>query len=292
MLNSLHRGLLYVLCRHCIHWPGMWRLDLVQRVKDYRFPTDGTMVVPTKWGLPIEVRRQDFLGRVLYFFGDFERKLLDAAEREIRPADTVLDLGANIGTVTLFLGKLVGKPGRIFCVEPLAANFAMLERNVNRAGFLDRVYVERCALGTEEKTVTLHFDEKSDNWGEVSLLDQASHGTEEVPMRRLDSLWKEWQRPQFDFVKLDVEGYEYEVLLGATEMLRDKPPKVWVVEFNIDYLNRAENGVQRLWDLFRQYGYEAFRMEKDERLLEPPKAHCDILFRLGGREGRRMKAEG
>lgn len=283
MLNTLHRWLLYVLCRRCVYWRGMWRLDLVQRVKDYRFPTGGTIVAQTKWGLPIEVRRQDFIGRTLYFFGDFERKLLSTAEREVRPGATVLDLGANIGTVTLFLGKLVGKTGRVFCVEPLAANFALLERNVDRTGFLDRVRAERCALGTEEKTITLHFDEQSDNWGEVSLLDQASQGTEEVPMRRLDTLWKEWDRPQFDFVKLDVEGYEYEVLQGATKMLREKPPKVWVVEFNVDYLNRAENGVQRLWDLFRQFGYEPFSMEKEEKLLEPPKAHCDILFRLGAR---------
>lgn len=283
MLDALYRSLLYFLCRHCVHWRGMWRLDLLRRVKDYRFPTGGTIIVQTKWGLPIEVRRQDFLGRILYFFGDFERKLLDVAGREIRSGATVLDIGANIGTVTLFIGQLVGPTGCIFCVEPLAANFAMLVRNVERVGFRDRVRAERCALGTEEKTITLHFDEESDNWGEVSLLDRTSQGKEEAPMLRLDTLWRRWQRPQFDFVKLDVEGYEYEVLQGASEMLHEKPPQVWVVEFNMDYLNRAENGAQRLWDLFRHYGYEPFGMVKGEKLLEPPKVHCDVLFRLGAR---------
>jgi FkbM family methyltransferase len=282
MLNTLHRWLLYVLCRHCTQWRGVWRLDLLRRVQQYRFPTEGTILVRTKWGLPIEVRKHDFLGRILYFFGDFERKLLRAAEKEIRPAGTVLDIGANIGAVTMYLCQLVDRAGLVYCVEPHAENFALLEKNLQRVGFRGRVVAERCALGAEEKTVALHFDAQSDNWGTVSVLADSEAGVvEEVPMLCLDTLWKrEWLRPQFDFVKLDVEGYEWEVLQGATEMLRENPPRVWVVEFNMDYLQRTEQGVRRLWDFFLQRGYQPCSMETGEKMLQPPEAHCDVLFRL------------
>jgi FkbM family methyltransferase len=282
MFNTLYRWLLFLLCRHCTGWRGMWRLDLLQRVREYRFPTGGTILVQMKWGLPIEVRKNDVVGRSIYFFGDYERKLLRAVEREVRAGDTVLDIGANIGTVSLFCGSLVGQAGRVFCIEPLAENFALLEKNVQRVGFADRICAEHCALGSEEKTIALHFDAQSDNWGNISLLESGGSGVEEVPMVRLDTLWERWSRPQIDFVKMDVEGYEYEVLQGAARMLREKPPRVWVVEFNMEYLSRVENGVRRLWDFFLQHGYEPFSMKTGEKLPQPPEAHCDVLFRLGG----------
>ena len=280
MFDTLHRWLLFVLCRYCQGWWGMWRLDLSRRIMDYRFSTAGPLLVRTKWGLPIEVRKNDLIGHVLYFFGDIERKLRAAAAAELSPGDAALDIGANIGAVSLFLGSRVGRKGRVFCIEPLAENFAMLRRNLERVDFGGIFCAEHCALGSEEKTVSLHFHEQMDNSGTVSLLDDTGDAVQPVVMRRLDTLWEEWGRPPLRFVKMDVEGYEYEVMRGAERLLREAPPKVWVVEFHWEHLSRIKNGVRRQWDIFLQHGYEPFSIATGGKMTQPPEAHCDVLSRL------------
>jgi len=280
MLNTVHRWLLYLLCRHCSEWRGIWRLDLLQHAFDYRFPESGRLLTETKWGQPIEIRKNDLVGHMIYFFGEFERKLRTVASAELHAGDVALDIGANVGAVSLFLGTLVGPKGRVFSIEPLAENFELLDRNVRRVDSGNVFHPEHCALGSEEKTISLRFDEHMHNSGAVSLLDRGGKGEQSVALRRLDTLWESWGRPRIRFVKMDVEGYEYEVMRGAERLLREAPPEVWVVEFNWEQLSRIENGVRRQWDIFLDHGYEPFDMETGAKMASQPTAHCDVIFRF------------
>jgi FkbM family methyltransferase len=278
--NHLYRLWLYALCRYAANWRGIWRLKLGERALVYRFAQSGNLVTKTKWGVPIEVRKNDSVGHTVYFFGDYERKLLNAIRRELKSGDVALDIGANIGVVSLYCATLVGQTGRVFAIEPLQQNHELLQRNLQRAGFDNVIQAELCALGAEEKSVTIQFNEYTDNWGNTSLLNQSGASRQEVSMLRLDTLWEKWGRPQITFVKLDVEGFEIEVLKGATRLLRQSPPKVWIVEFNLDYLSRQDNGVANLWNYFINHAYTPYHMKTRTRMAQPPTAHCDVLFRL------------
>ncbi len=275
----LAERILYTLCRHCASWRGAWRLDLRRRVDEFRFADPGTLVTETQLGFPIEVRKNDIIGHNLHFFGRYNIPLENVAAGALRPGDSALDLGANIGAVTLHLARLVGPTGKVFSVEPLSANADLLESNVSRAGVGKIVRIERLAAGRVRERVQLFFDSRTSNWGAISLHDRAGSGSEEIEIEPLDEMWKRWGRPRFRFVKMDVEGFEVDVLAGADELLATAPPEVWVVEFNPEQLGHASGGAGQLWEAFMRRGYRAFKKDGTP-LGAAPQDHCDVVFRL------------
>ena len=271
--------LLYALCRHCSAWRGAWRLDLTRRVDEFRFLQPGTFVTGTRLGFPIEVRKNDVIGHNLHFFGRYNALLENVASAALRPGDCALDLGANIGAVTLHLARLVGPQGRVFAVEPISANAELLTRNVRRAGFDKVVQIEKLAAGRASGRAEVFFDASTSNWGAISLRDRTGTASEEIQVEPLDELWRRWGRPHFHFVKMDVEGFEPDVLAGAGELLATSPPETWVVEFNPAHLAHRDGGASQLWDAFVTRGYGAFAKDGTP-LSAAPRNHCDVVFRL------------
>jgi FkbM family methyltransferase len=271
--------LLYALCRHCSTWRGAWRLDLPRRVDEFRFSQPGTFVTETRFGFPIEVRKNDIIGHNLHFFGRYNAPLENVASAALRPGDCALDLGANIGAVALHLARLVGPTGRVFAIEPMSANAELLARNVRRAGLEKVVQIERVAAGRASERTALFFDPGTSNWGAISLRDRSGTASEEIQNEPLDELWKRWGRPHFRFVKMDVEGFEPDVLAGACELLATAPPEVWVVEFNPEQLAHTDGGAAQLWDAFIKRRYAAFTKDGTP-LSAAPRNHCDVVFRL------------
>ena len=280
MFDALYRTALYLLCRHASDWRGIWRLRLAERAVAYRFPRGGTLRTRTKWGADIEVRRNDVIGHTVHFFGDYEQKLRTMLDREVTPGSVVLDIGANIGVVSVYLSRLVGPTGRVFSIEPLRENHALLLRNAASNGAAEIIRAEHCALGADHREIEIRFDEDTTNWGNTSLHNQTGRSVQRVPMQTLDSLWEQWGRPHVRLVKMDVEGYESEVFAGASRLLSEDPPEVWITEFNGEYLARIPGGFQLQWQALISRGYEAFSPHDGARLTAAPDRHCDVLFRL------------
>jgi len=271
--------LLFFLCRHCSEWRGIWRLKLPERVGAFRFARPGNFVTRTRYGCPIEVRRNDVVGHALHFYGCLNAPLEAIAAEVLQPGDVALDLGANIRGVALFLAKLVGPEGRVYAVEPMSANMELLARNVRRAGFEKILRTEHRAAGRDNLRQRLFFDADTSNWGAMSLHDHAGSGSEEIEIEPLDAMWARWGHPQIAFVKMDVEGFESDVLAGARKMMSLAPPRVWVVEFNPEYFAHMVGGAAHLWDEFVSRGYHPFT-KTGKPVTEPPSTHCDVVFRL------------
>lgn len=138
-----------------------------------------------------------------------ERTLL---RRLLRPGMTVADVGANIGYYLLLFQQAVGPTGRIICIEPSEENLPELRKNI-KANRVGEALLHEVALGIEDGEIGLR---SGINSGIVPLAN-ASHI---VPIRRLDSLVTE----RVDLLKINVEGYEGQVLGGAGALIeRDRP---------------------------------------------------------------------
>ncbi len=275
LAETIRERILYFLCRYCAEWRGAWRFRLAERVVAFRFASSGNFVTTTRFGFPIEVRKNDGIGHALHFYGCLNPQLESVIEAEVKPGDCALDLGANIGGITLLLAQLVGPKGRVFAVEPMSANAELLTSNVHRSGSSSIVTIEHRAAGRAPEHRKLFFDAATRNWGAISLHDQSGSGAEDIEIEPLDAMWNRWGRPQLALVKMDVEGFEMDVVAGAQELLAVAPPRVWVVEFNPDH------GAQQagLWEAFTSRGYAAFSKE-NLPLREAPQTHCDVVFRL------------
>ena len=128
---------------------------------------------------------------------------------------TVVDVGANIGFITVRAARAAS---HVIAIEPHPTRFRYLERNVALNG-LRNVTCINCAVGRAEGEMVLY--DVDPTLGPRSLDVSATPGRGRcyrVPLRTLDSLVQD-----ADLVKIDVEGYEEEVLRGATELLGSRP---------------------------------------------------------------------
>lgn len=163
-------------------------------------------------GPNIEVRR--------YFTeSDWKRRL--ANELKSRRVDVVLDVGANSGQYAASLRE-AGFHGRIVSFEPVSAPFALLERSVVEDALWE---CRRCAVGEHDGTIAMNV---AGNAGISSsalpmlrthqdAYPQGNYvGTEDVPIRQLDSVTPEILRPgDVAFLKVDVQGFEKQVIAGG-----------------------------------------------------------------------------
>lgn len=137
----------------------------------------------------------------------------------LHAGDTVLDIGANFGVFTKFFSSAVGSSGRVLAFEPIPSTFRTLSAGVRRY-HLSNVEVRNCALSDRRQTVTMQaprFASGGDNLYQAAITRESIGGltTFSVPAMTVDSL----NLPHADFMKIDVEGHEVEVLRGARETL-------------------------------------------------------------------------
>jgi FkbM family methyltransferase len=146
-----------------------------------------------------------------------------------KSVDSVLDLGANIGTFSLYL-QSVARGIRIHCYEPSRETRAQLEKNLTENGLLDFVTVHPFAITNREESRTLYFAGQS---GSNSLfLDQVTEGGETVQCRTLAQA-VEGCGGNIDLLKIDTEGAEVEILDNVDPETWTKIQRV-VLEYHED----------------------------------------------------------
>ena len=151
-------------------------------------------------------------------FDPLERNLLAA---HLRPGGVAVDIGANIGAYTLYLAGLVGPSGRVLAVEPQPAVLARLEENLALNPELT-VTVAPVALG--DRTGEAAFEIGGSNEGEGKLAQPGAQGGIRVKLDTLHNLMNQNGFSRIDALKIDVEGWEPEVLLPFFE---SAPKTLW-----------------------------------------------------------------
>ncbi len=163
------------------------------------------------------------------------------------PGGVAIDAGAFIGRHTLAYARAVGLQGRVVAVEPLVANFRLLEDNVRWNGYR-QVHCVQCALGRETGEVWLAYERETST---ASVMRDLPH-RERVAQRTLDDLLAELDIARIDVFKIDVEGAELAVLEGSTRTLAASPAARLVIEVH-GPLDAAGNCPVEAWLATRGY---------------------------------------
>jgi FkbM family methyltransferase len=194
----------------------------------------------------------------------------------IKKGDTVIDIGANLGYMSVLYSKLVGDSGKVHSVEPVTPVLKVLRKNTKA---LKNVTIYPFALGTEEKTILLGNNTRLKQGyvgsGSHFVLDKKlTSATEadqmfEAEMKRGSDLFGDLRR--IDFIKCDIEGFEVVVLPEMEAILRRFLP-VLLVE---------SNGEQRakMLSFFAGLGYQPMVLNEANQLI-PTTAQdkMDIVF--------------
>ncbi len=179
--------------------------------------------------------------------------------RELKPGQTALDVGANIGILTMELAGLVGLSGSVYAFEPDPENAGLLEKNARLNGF-EQVRVRRAAVSDRNETARLYLNE--DHRGDHRLYDSGDgRKFREVEMVRLDDELKELER--LDFIKMDIQGYEGRALDGMKGILSRFAGVRILCELCPSLLELAGSDPGRFLGEWRALGFVAHRIETD-----------------------------
>lgn len=148
----------------------------------------------------------------------YESRQLATIRRWVQPGAVVVDAGANIGNHTVFFARVCGA-AEIIAFEPLKTIFPILERNVALNG-LGGVRLVNAALGARPGAAALsHFAEAN-----ISASAFRPVADEAYPVTTIDALGLE----RLDFLKIDVEGSQLQVLEGARDTIARTRPPIWI----------------------------------------------------------------
>lgn len=160
--------------------------------------------------------------------GGYESGEIAFVRQVVKPGQTVLDIGANIGFYTIILASLVGASGKVYAFEPMEKNAHLLAQSIAENSFEQRVKLERVLVGETIRRAQLVFAQHTLTSGGAHLFDDQmellpGHSLNSVPMVTLDSY--ELGAP-VAFIKIDVEGAEPLVFRGAERLLRNDRPLI------------------------------------------------------------------
>lgn len=174
------------------------------------------------------LRNDNIIGRSLRLYGEWAEAEIELAKVFLRPGDTVVDVGANIGTHSIAYGLLVGDSGAVISCEPHPYMFELLSRNT-RQNSPSQVRLLNTAVGASSGRLWMDLpaQEASLNFGslkagEASTAPQPSTARVQVNRDCLDTLHQGPAR----LLKIDVEGSEIHVLQGAARLLSIHRPVV------------------------------------------------------------------
>ena len=208
---------------------------------------------------------------VLFLTGLYEPNEFCWLQRFLKPGMTVIDGGANMGLYTLYAARRIGRRGTVVALEPSAREFDRLAGHV-RLNRLANVRCRRLALGREagkgRLRVAAEWNAGHNTLGAFGYEATETAGVEEVDIRALDSIVVEEALERVDLVKLDLEGAEFDALLGAERTLRRFEPAI-LIELADRTLRHqgAESG--QIWDFLEERGYAMHGFDPDTGALVP-----------------------
>jgi FkbM family methyltransferase len=160
--------------------------------------------------------------------GAYEPEIAAVFNRYVKPGMSAVDIGANIGYLTMLLASLVGPSGLVVAVEPNPENIRLLEASRRENGF-DQILVIQAAAGRRVAVLALNVSYSNGIAAELPSNADAIFASRPVPCFALDAILPK-DRP-INLVKIDTEGAELNAVIGLSETIdRDRP--VIVSEFS------------------------------------------------------------
>lgn len=226
-----------------------------------RWPFRLTRIAQVKRGaLFWELDLTEAVDLSIYLIGAFELRSLRAYRKDIAEGDQVFDIGANIGSHSLQLARLVGAKGKVYAFEPTDYAFNRLKKNSELNPELSpRMHLIHGALMSKESAPL--SEELPSSWPLLHLSSDLDpihggkrHSTRGAQVDSLDSFVRKNNISKISFIKLDVDGNEAEVLLGAAQTLKRDHP-VLMIEIAPSYFNDHPEKFDEFVGLLREIGY-------------------------------------
>lgn len=229
----------------------------LQRIIPFRIKRFLNFLFHHEYAKPIDVEKEEYIFYIKY----------------IQEGMIIFDVGANIGEITLLFSKYVGETGKVFSFEASSTVFKKLESIIHFSG---RKNIYLYNLAVSDKIGLINFYEYPDEfsgWNSMAKRPLEDYGIEIKPIKyeeiqsiTIDKFCEDNSIDYIDLLKIDVEGAEYQVLLGAEEMLRQKRIKCLVFEFGATTFDMG-NTPEQIENYLKKLGYSIHNIVPGDRLF-------------------------
>ena len=205
------------------------------------------------------------------FIGNFEPNEKLFIENNLSINSNVLNIGANIGYYTILASK-ISNSGIIFSFEPSKLNYDRLIKNISLNN-LKNIKTYNIALGNTNDTLNLYADSKNPHLDSHYTLcnDAGINGeVEKVTVAPLDDFLN--IIPKIDIVIIDVEGFEFNLLNGAKEFIKNNLSAKYLIEVTKNQLDVIK--------LMQNFGFNVYAISNNGKLIQTEEIHGNLVFMI------------
>lgn len=231
-------------------------------------------------GHTIKLSIKDLFGKGWY--GEMHREWPELnwiADHGVKQGDFVIDCGANNGFTSILFAKYAGSNGKVIAIEPVPHNVRIIQENIS-LNEVTNCELVACGAGSAEDTI-----EMIDMPNGTMLTELVAKGKKiQVPVKTIDSIAN---GRKVNFLKVDVEGFELEVLRGAKEVLKDRP--AMDLELHISYFDDPLKEIRAILDLIDLDHYRIFlQLDVDGPILEQNQPYENLDLAIASRDNVHM----
>lgn len=203
----------------------------------------------------------EYIERRVWMLGEYESEVASVFSAYVNKGGTALDIGANIGINSIRLSNLVGNTGKVFSFEPIPFNQNRFRKNIE-LNSITNVTLIPMALGISTETLKVDFNEHEENMGAISLRNAGDVGID-IQVRNGDEWVNENNIQQIDFLKIDVEGFEWNVISGLNETIKRFHPAI-LIEWDLNYLEYSGKSKTDWQKFIDDNTYKIFQVNRYE----------------------------
>jgi FkbM family methyltransferase len=194
---------------------------------------------------------------IRYFPGNYEEDNFLFMKSCCGKGATILDIGAHIGLFSAVAAKVTGEQGRVYAFEPAPATLPVLEQTIRINGLGSRICAVNQAMGSQTGSITFYVsDDEADNSNSLVAYkeDRKLNGVQ-VQMNTIDHFAADMRLDKIDFIKIDVEGAEYDTLRGGKEIFKNHRP-CCILAIHPEPIEKKGDRLEDIYDLLVELNYE------------------------------------
>lgn len=181
-------------------------------------------------------------------------KELNLIRSLVKPGNTVLDIGANIGFYTTVFSELVGANGKVFAFEPEPVNFKYLQQNCK---ILNNASLNNKAVSDTTGTLKIYLSKMLNVDHRTYKIDEYSE-IKEIDAVTVDDYLMYNGTPKIDFIKMDIQGFEMSALKGMLQTLKNNPGVQLISELWPYGLRKAGSSAVEMVELLHALGFKIY----------------------------------
>lgn len=223
----------------------------------------------TAFGAKISGNTRELLQQYVYYFGLWEPQLTHWISKRLRPGDTFIDVGANIGYFSLLASRLVGDSGTVVAIEASRSTFDALQANLARNRICNVRTIHKAVSDTAGIVDVYRGPESHIGLSTIFAEEASKRGAQlegKVQAAPLAMILDEDEIRNARLIKIDVEGAEWSVVSGMRPLLDSSREDLEVmVEIDPECLEQQDKKPEDILRVFADAGFHAYQLENDYR---------------------------